>query len=72
MLVLSRKKGEEIVIDGTIRVTVLEMNANRVKLGIAAPNAVPVHREEVYRRIVRSSDSEYPRGSLAEAAGAGL
>ena len=52
MLVLSRKRGEEIVIDGTIRVTVLEMNANRVKLGIAAPDAVPVHREEVYRRIV--------------------
>ena len=43
MLVLSRKKGEEIVIDGTIRVTVLDMNANRVKLGIAAPYVVPVH-----------------------------
>ena len=69
MLVLSRKIGEAVVIDGEIRVTVLEVRANRVKLGIVGPKAVPVHREEVYREIAgRGIVSEQPSCSLAEMA----
>ena len=51
MLVLSRKRGEAIVIGSGITVTVLAVDGDRVKLGVVAPVEVPVHREEVYQRI---------------------
>lgn len=47
MLVLSRKINEEIVIGGTIRVTVLKVNGQKVKLGLAAPRGVAIYRKEV-------------------------
>jgi carbon storage regulator len=50
MLVLSRRPGEEIVIDGYIRVTVVEVKGNRVRLGITAPAGVAVNRKEVWER----------------------
>jgi carbon storage regulator len=51
MLVLSRKIGESIVIDGDITVTVVGVGRGRVHLGIDAPKQMMVHREEIYRRI---------------------
>ena len=51
MLVLSRKRGEAIVIDGGIKITILAVDGDRVKLGIVAPLEVPVHRAEVCQRI---------------------
>ena len=51
MLVLSRKRGETIVIGNGITVKVLAVNGDRVKLGVVAPVEVPVHREEVHQRI---------------------
>lgn len=51
MLVLSRKVGEEIVIGGNIRVTVVSMSGNRVKLGFTAPGHTSIHRAEVHRSI---------------------
>ena len=50
MLVLTRKRNESIVIDGDITVTVVEVRGDRVRLGIAAPRHVPVHREEILDR----------------------
>jgi carbon storage regulator len=50
MLVLSRKAGEQLVIDGCITVTVLETRGNKVRLGIDAPPEVSVHRQEVHQR----------------------
>ncbi len=50
MLVLSRCPGEEIVIDGNIRVTVVEVRGNQVRLGISAPPSVTVDRQEVHDR----------------------
>ena len=47
MLVLSRKTGESIVIDGGIRVTVIRVQKNRIKLAIEAPEDVRVVRQEV-------------------------
>lgn len=51
MLVLSRKSGERLVIGPNIVVTVLEVRGNVVKLGCEAPPEVPIHREEVSRRM---------------------
>lgn len=50
MLVLTRKALEEIVIAGNIRVKVLEINGSRVRLGISAPDQVPVWRGELNTR----------------------
>ena len=50
MLVLSRKKNEEIIIAGQIRITVVEITGGRVKIGVSAPLEVPVHRAELTRR----------------------
>lgn len=47
MLVIRRRAGESIVIDGGIEIQVLEVSASRVKLGIAAPAEVAVARKEV-------------------------
>lgn len=51
MLILSRKSGESIVIDGRIRVKVVRVEGEVVKIGIEAPAEVPVHRNEVYEEI---------------------
>lgn len=51
MLVLSRRLGETLIIGDDIKITVLGISGNQVRLGIAAPKNVSVHREEVYRRI---------------------
>ncbi len=51
MLVLSRRCGESVTIGSDIRVVVLGVKSGQVRLGIEAPPAVAVHREEVYVRI---------------------
>lgn len=51
MLVLSRKKGESVVIDDVIIVTVLDIRGDKIRLGIEAPKALPIHRNEVYQAI---------------------
>ncbi|MDC8449140.1 MAG: carbon storage regulator CsrA [Nitrospira sp.] len=51
MLVLSRRCGEGVTIGPDIRVVVLGVKSGHVRLGIEAPRAVPVHREEIYARI---------------------
>jgi carbon storage regulator len=48
MLVLNRKTGEEIIIDGNIRVTVISLKGERVRIGISAPPDIQVDREEVH------------------------
>ena len=51
MLVLSRRSGESVIIGDDVSVTVLEVRGDVVRLGIAAPRSVRVHREEVYREL---------------------
>lgn len=57
MLVLSRRPGEQIIIDGNIVVTVVGIYRGKVRIGIAAPDKVPIMREEMFRkgihRIIR-------------------
>lgn len=55
MLILSRKPGESIVIDGRITVKIMRLEGDIVKIGIEAPPNVPVHRQEVYDEIQASN-----------------
>jgi carbon storage regulator len=52
MLVLSRKIGEVITVGSSVKVTVLSFDRGVVRLGIEAPKSVPVHRKEVYDKII--------------------
>lgn len=51
MLVLTRAKGESIVIGDGIEVTIVEIKGDKVRLGIQAPASVTVHRKEVWTAI---------------------
>jgi carbon storage regulator len=51
MLLLTRKLGENIRIGDDVKITIVEVKGNHVKLGIDAPPSVKVHREEIYARI---------------------
>jgi carbon storage regulator len=50
MLVLTRRIGEEIIINNNIRVTVVSIDGGKVRLGIAAPPEVRVDRQEIHER----------------------
>lgn len=51
MLVLSRHRDEAIVIGNDIVITIVDIRGDKVRLGIEAPSAVPVHRKEVFEAI---------------------
>jgi carbon storage regulator len=55
MLVLTRKAGECIVIDGCITVTVTAVDGNKVRIGISAPPEVRVDRAEIHQRMQQFS-----------------
>lgn len=53
MLILTRRVGETLCIGDAIKVVVLGVKGNQVRVGVTAPPDVPVHREEVFERIQR-------------------
>ncbi|SFR26355.1 MULTISPECIES: carbon storage regulator CsrA [unclassified Paenibacillus] len=55
MLVLTRKKGESIVIQNDIVVTVLSVDGDTVKLGISAPKDIDIYRKEVFEAIQQNN-----------------
>jgi len=55
MLILSRKTGETVVIDGRVRVKIVRVEGDVVKVGIEAPSDVSIHRQEIYDEIQRSN-----------------
>lgn len=58
MLVLSRRANQAIMIGPDIRILVVALDRDQVKLGIEAPRDVPVHRFEVFEDILRENPSE--------------
>lgn len=64
MLVLSRRPGEEIIIDGNIKVTVVSVKGDRVRIGITAPDNVQVDRAEVHARRVVFHEVEVPVAAM--------
>src|SRR5438477_7462169 len=55
MLVLARQREESIMIGDDIEVRIVDLRADKVRLGISAPKSVPVHRKEVYDAIRREN-----------------
>ncbi len=65
MLVLTRRKGESVILGDEVEITVLEVSRHQVKLGVQAPRSVPVYRKEIYEKVrdanraaASSSDSQ--------------
>ena len=57
MLALTRKKGEALVINNNIEITVLEIRGDQIKIGISAPKDVPIYRREVYLQIQQENEA---------------
>lgn len=53
MLILTRRVGETLIIDGNVNVTILGIRGNQVRVGVDAPKSIAVHREEIYKKIRR-------------------
>lgn len=58
MLVLSRHRDEQIVINDDVVITVVDIRGDKVRIGIDAPRELPVHRREVYDAIQRQKELE--------------
>lgn len=65
MLVLSRHRDESIMIGDDVVVTIVDIRGDKVRLGIEAPQSIPVHRQEVYDAIQRENkqSSATPSGA---------
>ena len=58
MLILTRRVGQTVYIGDEIQVMVLGVKGKQVKLGIAAPEEIAIHREEIYERIKKEKEKE--------------
>lgn len=63
MLILTRRIGETLMVGDEVTVTVLGVNGYQVRIGINAPKSVPVHREEIYQKIIREKEGELAEGN---------
>ena len=57
MLTLSRKKGESLVVNNNIEITVLDIRGDQIKIGISAPKEVSIYRKEVYLEIQKENEA---------------
>lgn len=64
MLALTRKKGESLIVNNNIEITVLEIRGDQVKIGINAPKDVPIYRKEVYLQIQEENKASTDAASI--------
>ncbi|NQT20634.1 MAG: carbon storage regulator CsrA [Planctomycetes bacterium] len=69
MLVLTRRKGESIILGDDVEVKILELHGSQVKVGIQAPQSLSVHRKEVYLAIERENKAAAESAKRAAAEG---
>ena len=63
MLALTRKKGEALMVNNNVEITILEVRGDQVKIGIAAPKDVPIYCKEVYLQIQEENKASFsPEG----------
>ena len=58
MLILTRRIGETIIVGDSVKMTVLGIKGNQVRIGVDAPKNLAVHREEIFLRIQKEKDDE--------------
>ena len=54
---IDKKKGQALVINNNIEITVLEIRGDQIKIGISAPKDVPIYRKEVYLQIQQENEA---------------
>ena len=64
MLVLSRKKGESVIIQDEIEITILGVDGDNVRLGISAPKNVDIFRKEIYLSIQEANRESANQSSI--------
>ena len=55
MLVLSRKKGQSIMVGSDIEISIVDIQGDQIRLGIDAPKSVAIHRKEVFEEIIKEN-----------------
>ena len=64
MLALTRKKGEALMVNNNVEITILEVRGDQVKIGISAPKDVPIYRKEVYLQIQEENKASFSMDAL--------
>ena len=64
MLALTRKKGEALIVNNNVEITILEVRGDQVKVGISAPKDVPIYRKEVYLQIQAENKASFSVDAL--------
>ncbi len=57
MLVLTRKKGQALMIGHDIELSIIDIQGDQVRIGINAPKNVTIHRKEIYAEIIKENQS---------------
>ena len=68
MLVLSRQRDESIMIGDDVKITIVDVRGDKVRLGIEAPREIPVHRMEIYEAIQREKKEKQAQEQAEEKA----
>ena len=66
MLALTRKNGEALVINNNVEIAILEIRGDQIKIGVNAPEEVPVYRKEVYLQIQKENKASVAEDKMAE------
>ena len=64
MLALTRKKGEALMLNNNIEVTILEIRGDQVKIGVSAPKEVTIYRKEVHLQIQKENEAAASEANL--------